>query len=75
VPYTTDPLTSTTIIQEYNVVIDELASENGITTFTAPNDFYTYFQNNPGELPDGIHPNGAGYQSMAALWLTALTAP
>jgi lysophospholipase L1-like esterase len=75
VPYTTDPLTSTTIIQEYNVVIDELASENGITTFTAPNDFYTYFKNNPGELPDGIHPNGAGYQSMAALWLTALTAP
>lgn len=50
-------------IQSYNTVIDELRISNGISV-VAP-DFYTWFQNHTGQLADGIHPNGTGYQSMA----------
>jgi lysophospholipase L1-like esterase len=74
VPFTTNSRYSDTSIQEYNVVIDELVAENGITV--SPTDFYTLFLNNTGLLdPDGLHPNGMGYQSMANLWTTDLTAP
>lgn len=72
VPYTSDPLRSDSAIQEYNQVIDELVSEYSITV--VPPDFYSWFQSNPGELEDGIHPTVSGDQSMANLWFTALTA-
>ena len=72
VPFTSDPLTSITYIQEYNDVIDELVFDNFIMVI--PPDFFTHFQSNPGELAaDGIHPNGTGYQSMADIWFTELT--
>jgi lysophospholipase L1-like esterase len=58
-------------IQQYNQAIDELIFDNDI--WVIPPDFYTYFLSNPGELVDGIHPNGVGYQSMANLWNSALT--
>ena len=74
VPYTSDPGTDIVSIQDYNRVVDELIFENDI--WVIPPDFYTYFLSNPSELgSDGIHPNGAGYQSMADLWFTALTTP
>jgi lysophospholipase L1-like esterase len=74
VPYTSDPGTDILSIQEYNRVVDELIFDNNI--WVIPPDFYTYFQSNPGKLgSDGIHPTGMGYQSMADLWFTALTAP
>ena len=74
VPYTSDPGTDIVSIQDYNRVVDELIFENDICAI--PPDFYTYFLSNPSELgSDGIHPNGAGYQSMADLWFTALTTP
>lgn len=57
-------------IREYNVVIDEVRSANGIST--APPDFYGWFQSHPSELGDWLHPNGIGYQSMATLWFNAL---
>ena len=58
-------------IREYNVVIDELVAENDIAV--TPPDFYSYFQKHPDEIPDGIHPNKIGYESMANLWFIALT--
>ncbi|MGH8503550.1 MAG: SGNH/GDSL hydrolase family protein, partial [Gammaproteobacteria bacterium] len=58
------------LIQDYNIVIDELVAANAISV--TPPDFYTYFKQNPGQLPDNIHPNGAGYQAMAELWFNAL---
>lgn len=58
------------LIQDYNLVIDELVASNAITV--TPPDFYTYFKQNPSQLPDNIHPNGAGYQAMANLWFQAL---
>jgi lysophospholipase L1-like esterase len=70
VPYTSDPLRNTVAIQDYNAAIDELRDSNGISV-VAP-DFYTWFQSHQGELDDGIHPNGTGYQSMANLWFSAL---
>jgi lysophospholipase L1-like esterase len=73
VPYTTDPLISITSIQNYNLVIDELFFDNGIMII--PPDFYSYFQSHPGELDDGIHPNGMGYRSMADMWFAALSTP
>ena len=63
VPYTTFPGINYSMIQEYNAVIDELVFLNGIPV--TPPDFYTYFQMNPGELDDGLHPNAQGYESMA----------
>lgn len=73
VPYTSDPLISDTYIRNYNFVIDELIFDNEILVI--PPDFYSHFQSHPGELDDGIHPNGIGYQSMADRWFDALTAP
>jgi lysophospholipase L1-like esterase len=71
VPYTTKSTYSIQRIGEYNQVIDELVSANGISV--TPPDFYTYFQGHPGELIDGLHPSGIGYQSMADLWSATLT--
>ena len=58
-------------LQEYNQVIDELVAANTIGVM--PPDFYCYFENNPAQIADGLHPNGLGYQSMAQGWLDVLT--
>ncbi|MBE0568905.1 MAG: hypothetical protein IH577_04440 [Deltaproteobacteria bacterium] len=58
-------------IQLYNQAIDELAAENGISL--VPPDYYGWFQSHTGQLDDGIHPNGTGYQSMATLWFNELS--
>ena len=71
VPYSTVARYDTSSIQEYNQVIDGLVAANSIPT--TPPDFYSWFYNHPGELADGVHPNGAGYRSMADLWFSALT--
>jgi len=71
VPYTSDPLRSNSMIYEYNAAIDELFLTNNI--LVTPPAFYAYFQFHQGEMADGIHPNGTGYQSMADLWFGALT--
>jgi hypothetical protein len=65
-PHMTDT-TRDSRIQEYNAVIDELIDENGFTPYTAP-DFHAYFSAHPGEMHDALHPNGAGYKSMADGW-------
>lgn len=65
----TPPAVMNQFIQEYNQVIDELVVEYGLPP--AP-DFYSYFAANPGELADGVHPTGVGYQEMAARWADAL---
>jgi lysophospholipase L1-like esterase len=57
-------------VQEYNMVIDELVAENGISV--APPDFYGWFRSHPEELVDWIHPGGVGYRSMANIWFNAL---
>jgi lysophospholipase L1-like esterase len=60
-----------TDIQEYNLVIDELVSENNIGV--RPPDLYLFFTNNPGQISDdGLHPNGNGYISIAQLWRDAM---
>jgi lysophospholipase L1-like esterase len=71
IPYTSDPLRRNEMIYEYNAAIDELVITNNI--LVSPPSFYAYFMNHQGELADGIHPNGTGYQSMANLWFGALT--
>ena len=71
VPYTENPSIDISAVREYNVVVDELVAANGIGV--SPPDFYAYFQKHPEELPDGIHPNKIGYESMANLWFIALT--
>jgi lysophospholipase L1-like esterase len=54
------------LLQEYNLAIEELVIENAINV--VPPDFYTYFENNPGQIADDIHPNDTGYDAMADLW-------
>ena len=71
VPYTTSPSIDIASIREYNVVVDELVAANNIVV--TPPDFYSHFQKHPEEIPDGLHPNRSGYESMANLWFIALT--
>jgi len=68
IPKAFDPYTGLNqLIQEYNQVINELVWENNITVI--PPDFYCFFSQNPTQISsDGLHPNGTGYQSMAARW-------
>ena len=70
VPYTSDPLRSNAMIYEYSAAIGELIITNNI--LVSPPPLYTYFQTHPGELADGLHPNGEGYRSMATLWFDVL---
>jgi lysophospholipase L1-like esterase len=58
------------VIQEYNQVVDELHLENNIGV--VPPDFYVFFENNPSQMADDLHPNGEGYQSMAREWKDAI---
>ena len=69
IPFTLDAGRNTTI-RKYNVVIDELVAENLITV--TPPDLYTFFEFNPGQLGDTLHPNGVGYQSIATEWFNVL---
>ncbi|BBO82779.1 hypothetical protein DSCO28_33450 [Desulfosarcina ovata subsp. sediminis] len=62
---------STTAFEAYNEVIDELAVSNSIAV--TPPDFFTWFEANPDEMYDSLHPNGEGYDSMAYLWYEAIT--
>jgi lysophospholipase L1-like esterase/fibronectin type 3 domain-containing protein len=71
VPYTSNTRYSITSIQGYNVAINELVAENGITI--TPPDFYTLFQDPSLLSTDGLHPNGTGFHSMANLWSISLT--
>jgi lysophospholipase L1-like esterase len=70
-----------TLIQQYNMVVDELIAGNSISV--SPPDFYTHFQNHQDlihsinmftdDYPDNIHPTHDGYQAMADLWFNMLT--
>jgi len=71
VPYSTRSSIDISSIREYNIVVDELVTANNITV--TPPDFFTYFQEHPEEIADGIHPNNIGYKSIANLWFNALT--
>jgi lysophospholipase L1-like esterase len=57
-------------LREYNGVIDELVTEERISV--QPPDFFAYFQAHPENLVDGVHPNRAGYDAMAEMWMQAL---
>jgi lysophospholipase L1-like esterase len=62
-----------TLIQEYNLVIDELVAIPANNILTTPPDFHTYFETAfPTEYFDDIHPNGSGYQSMAGLYILVI---
>jgi lysophospholipase L1-like esterase len=72
-PYSTDALSAqrNSYVQQYNNVVDELTLENNIAV--VPPDFYCFFKNNQNQIAaGGIHPNGVGYQSMAAIWRDTL---
>jgi lysophospholipase L1-like esterase len=60
----------TEYIQDYNEIIIDIARDRYAPyqpVLVGP-DFYSYFQTVQSELADGIHPNQAGYESMAKLW-------
>jgi lysophospholipase L1-like esterase len=66
--------TLNTVIEQFNLVIDQLVTDNAGTglVYAGP-DFYTYFTNSPGQIgPDDVHPNGAGYAAMGQLWRNSL---
>jgi lysophospholipase L1-like esterase len=66
--------TKNSIIQEYNVVIDELRAIPGNNISVIPPDLYNYFKATyTTEYSDNFHPNGVGYQGLADQWFNALT--
>jgi lysophospholipase L1-like esterase len=81
-PFTGDPDTATrnSLIKEYNLIIQALKDDVSNNITVQPPDFYVLFNEDVAggkrydfEYFDNLHPNGTGYQSMAALWLDALT--
>lgn len=60
-----------TRIQNYNAANAQLINEHNLA-IDAP-DFYTYFESNPGQLIDAVHPNGQGYQAVANGWYQEFT--
>jgi len=71
VPIAFDPYTALNpYLQLYNLVIHQLRTENSISVVPPP--FYCFFESNPDQIADGLHPNGVGYQSMAILWRDSL---
>ncbi len=69
IPYTLDAGRNE-VIPDYNVVIDQLISENSIVI--TPPDFHQYFYTHQDELSDTLHPDGRGYQAMANMWHAVL---
>jgi lysophospholipase L1-like esterase len=62
-----------TMIQNYNLVVDELVANPANQIPVAPPDFHAYFATQyTTEYSDALHPNGFGYQSMANLWWQVL---
>jgi lysophospholipase L1-like esterase len=59
-------------IQQYNQAIDELVADPLNNISVIPPDYYSWFLSNKGQLADGFHPNGTGYQSMATKWFEVL---
>jgi lysophospholipase L1-like esterase len=73
-------------IREYNKAVEQLITENNLEVALGhpltPPDFYSYFEKKPIdshgksiEFSDCIHPNDAGYKSMAVQWKAALQVP
>jgi hypothetical protein len=64
---------SDSIIQQYNMVMDELAGmpANGIPV--PPADFHTYFRSHTAEFANSLDLNGVGHQSLAQIWLQTLS--
>jgi lysophospholipase L1-like esterase len=60
-------------VDRYNAIIAELANANGAQTV----DFYhtTLFEQAATLSEDGNHPNAAGYDQAAAIWLEGVTRP
>jgi lysophospholipase L1-like esterase len=79
-PYTDpDAGVRSVLIKEYNEVIDELKNDLSNNIVVTPPDFYSLFNEGvPGgkrydfEYTDNLHPNGAGYDSMADRWVESL---
>ena len=69
------PLNSATniAIQQYNMVVDQVAAHPSNQVSVPPPDFYTYFEGRTTtHYSDDILLNGIGYQAMAQLWREAL---
>jgi lysophospholipase L1-like esterase len=59
-------------VQDYNIVMDELAATVTNNIPLAPPDFYSYFAAHTNEYADSVVMNGLGYRSMARIWFQSL---
>ena len=61
------------IVKNYNIALQELKDDTNNNINIDSPDFYTYYLDHyQTEYAGWLHPNGAGYQSMADLWEQAL---
>lgn len=57
------------LLQQYRTANAAIA--NGSTILLGDTASYAFFQSNPTQLFDGVHPNDTGYASLGGLWGTA----
>lgn len=70
IPYRKDSSALRNLTVDFNRAIDTVVAARdgqGGAVRVGP-DLYTYFQQNQGQFIDDVHPNGAGYEAMAAAW-------
>lgn len=67
--YPTYTVATFNLLQTYAAALDGIV--NGTTIIKGDSSSWAYFQANPTQLVDGLHPNGTGINSLANLWYNA----
>jgi lysophospholipase L1-like esterase len=62
---------SDALLMQYQTQLQALAAADPTHVFIGDTAAFTYFQANPSQLQDGVHPTNAGYAVLAQLWATA----
>ena len=69
IPYSTNPDVGP-YVPDYNAMIDRIYEEYP-QVIPGP-DFYSYFEEHPEQLSDGVHPDTDGYDAMRQMWAETL---
>ena len=62
---------SDALLMQYQTQLQTLAAADPTHVFIGDTAAFGYFQANPSQLADGVHPTNAGYAALAQFWATA----
>jgi lysophospholipase L1-like esterase len=66
-----DVVSSNELLVQYGAAVTALAGADPVHVFDGDHLGYKWFQQNPGDSADGIHPNDNGHVSLGFLWALA----